>query len=254
MGLFPDEKRQKLNNQLALGFQQSLLSKEGKEAEKYLKDRKITDKLIEDFRIGYCPKAVKLPGILEYMSGRVMFPIIDEFENVVAFSGRKPTSEKGAWFHEKFSKSFFPYGLNLAWKNIVRTNMVIVVEGQIDVISMWRHGFHNTVGVLGGALTEEAVSKLARFTNRFITIFDADKAGRESAIRANNLLKDYECCGYSHLDVFLNYNGDLYDPDDFLKNYGTSAMVKAIKRVSQQKKQKKKEREIEEILLCQKEK
>jgi len=246
MGLFFDEEQQEKYNKLSRKFHEILIGPDGEKGRQYFKSRNVSDDLLEKFMLGYCPENVKLSEKFSYLSGRIVCPIIDELGNTIAFSGRKIDSKD--WFHDTFQKSFFLYGLNVAWKNILKTNSIIIVEGQFDVLSMWKHGFTNTVGVLGGVLAEEGIIKLARFTNRFITIFDGDLAGICAASRVMDFLKDYESSGYEHLNVCLRIDQKEYDPDEFLEKYGTSGMISFIKKASDNKREKRKSKKIEDLI------
>ena len=252
MGLYKQNVEQEKHNKLSDRFHKILMSEEGSEARSYLANRKIKRNSIEQFKIGYCPDKKGLSGLLSYMSGRAVFPVIDEFENTTAFTWRiirKKREKEQAWLHESFPKTYFPYGLHIAWKNIIKQNSVIIVEGQIDVIRMWQHGFTNTVAILGGAFNDESIAKLSRFTNRFITIFDGDDSGRDAAQRTINFLQDYGSSGYEHLDVNLRINGKQFDPDEFLLERGSRQMVALIKKASDNRKKKKREQKIEDMIL-----
>lgn len=248
MPLFLEDEAQERNNKLTRKFHEALLGIDGEKGRQYLKSRDVPDYLIDVFSLGYCPENINLPEKFAYLSGRIICPIIDENGNTVAFSGRKIDTKD--WFHDQFQKSFFFYGLHAAWKNILKLNSVIVVEGQFDVLSMWKYGFTNTVGVLGGVLAEEGIIKLARFTNRIITAFDGDLAGMCAANRAGDFLKDYEISGYQHLNVCLRVGDIEYDPDEFLKKYGTSGMISFMKRSSENKKKEKKIKKIEDLVYA----
>ena len=240
--LFFEDEKQKKYNKLAERFHEILIDPDLKEkiGVDYLQNRKISKQSIDKFKIGYCPENIKLSGLLQHMSGRIIFPIFNEYNDVVAFSGRIPKDrqyiKKGesVWFHESFAKPFFPYGLNIAWPHIVFRNQVILVEGQCDVISMHEAGYFNTVGLTGGSFTGETFVKLARFTNTFITMFDGDMAGRASANRAKEILTEYKSSGYTHHNVSLIFKEDgknkEYDPDEFILKYGRNYMKKVIDR------------------------
>ncbi len=223
-------------NKLADKFHEMLIDPDSnKIGVNYLLERRIDKQDIEKFKIGYCPEDIKLSGLLSHMAGRLIFPIFDEYGNTIAFSGRIPRdkiSGENAWFHESFAKAMYPYGLNLAWQHIVFRNQVIIVEGQCDVIAMHKSGYPNTVGLLGGSFTEETFAKLARFTNRFVTMFDGDMSGREASVRAKDVLTPYKSSGYYYDNVLLvfkeNNKNVEFDPDEFIKKYGRNYMKKVI--------------------------
>lgn len=243
MSLYPEGKKKDQYHKLAKYFTEFLKKQpEDSKVTKYLERRGINGKAIDKFEIGYCKKDLSLPKYLERMHGRIIFPIADEYGDIVAFSGRLPMEKHEVpegekhWFHESFPKSFFLYGLNVAWPHILKNNHVFIVEGQTDVITMHQFGFLNTVGVLGSALVTENVAKLARFTNRFVTIFDSDEGGRKAGIRTSEFLADYSD-DYDHIDVNLRTKAKNYDPDEFLKKFGSKKMVKRIKRSIENKKE-----------------
>jgi DNA primase len=243
MSLYLEDKKQDQYNNLANKFHEILVGPESKAkiGADYLSGRGVDRKTIDDFKIGYCPEKVQLPGLLAYMAGRVIFPIFDEYGNVIAFSGRIPKTKEfikkseSVWFHESFSKTLFPYALNIAWPHIVFRNQVIIVEGQFDVIAMHNAGYLNTVGLLGGSFTEESFAKLSRFTNTFVTMFDGDMAGREAASRAKDVLTEYKGSGYNYNNIQLIFKKDginkEYDPDEFISEYGRTYMKKVVDKV-----------------------
>jgi len=255
--LYWEGKRQVFYNKLADFFKEKLINeKDDSDVKKYIDKRKINKDLIDKFKIGYCSEDQNLPNHLSMMKGRLIFPIINEFGDVVAFSGRIPkdrkllTSDEKHWFHESFPKSHFLYGLNVAWLDILKKNYAFVVEGQTDVTTMHRFGFHNTVGVLGSSLVDEGISKLTRFTNRIITIFDSDKAGRIAAARTSDILKNYKH-SYDYIDVNLKNKEINYDPDEYLNKFGSKKLINRVRHYSQMSKQRREEltiKSLDEIL------
>jgi len=113
-------------------------------------------------------------------------------------------------------------------KNIFEKDYIIIVEGQTDVIACHKFGLSNTVGVMGTALTNDAISKITRFTRRFVLLFDGDKSGRNAAKTSREYLlkhKDYEV-----IDIPLIYKGTPYDPDDFLNKFGPKKIITSIEK------------------------
>ena len=153
-------------------FQKALVyAPDSEVARNYLEQRRISKETIEKFSIGWCPVNKKTEtGLIKRFRGRVIFPVKNEYGNVIAFSGRAVDKEnKPKWTHEYgfLSKSFFLYGLNISYPEIVKKGYVILVEGQIDLIQMYQHGFLNAVALMGCSLTEQHISKLFRFTRKF---------------------------------------------------------------------------------------
>ena len=182
---------------------------ENKFALDYLHGRAVTDKTIDDFRIGYAPlewrnlfehllsrgvseKDMIETGLIKKQDsakpydtfrGRIMFPISDSAGRTVAFSGRileaDPKSPKYLNSPETslFNKSEILFGFDKAKKDIRLRDYSILVEGQMDLIMLHQSGFSNAVASSGTALTAEHLIKLRRLSNRIIMAFDGDRAG-----------------------------------------------------------------------------
>ncbi|MBQ6847393.1 MAG: DNA primase [Clostridia bacterium] len=150
---------------------------------------------------------------------RVMFPIINIRGNVVGFSGRAmPGEDKqgGKYVNTSdtpvYKKSINLFGINIA-KNHCAERMILV-EGNMDVISLHQAGFPNTVAPMGTAFTEEQASLLSRYTKEIILTMDADEAGQKAIKRAAGIL---EKTGLK-VRVISIPNGK--DPDEFIKKNG----------------------------------
>lgn len=223
---------QEVNNNLSNLFSSSLYNKEEEgsvEALTYLYDRGISDDLIDKFKIGWYPPNRFVPNKSPFLSGRIIFPIIDEYGDVRAFSGRKMDFKKGdeqpKYFHESYPKSFFLYGMNLAWRHILHSNRVILTEGQTDVIAAHKAGLRNTVGIMGSSLKFESFVKLNRFCDRYILMFDQDEAGIKCSNQAKQMLEKY---GKECIVVKLKTKEDDFDADSFSQRYGSRGLVKAV--------------------------
>jgi DNA primase len=211
---------------------------DGKIALEYLEnERKINKDLINKFQIGLCPENSKFSDSynkLEPLKGRVIFPIKDEFNNIVALSGRYPRNIKGEdpWWHESYNKSFFLYGLNLALDGILKKKYAIIVEGQFDVIKCHKFGLTNTVGTMGTALTANHIVKLLRFTDKLILMLDGDEAGRKNTNRIKDEFKGYIDHGFLEIyDVPLIVGESPYDPDEYLNEFGANALKNKIIKI-----------------------
>ena len=211
-------------NKAALDFYHYVLIKHkaGKRALKYLLDeRKLDERLIETFMIGFSPKdGVDLSNylinkkkykkedlieaglafysgqrVLDFFRGRVMFPLFDHRNNVVGFSGRAidESVSSGKYINTRdtlvYHKGSMFFGLNTAREEIKKLDKAIIVEGELDVISCFSVGIKNVVAVKGTALTENQVTLISRFTNNVCLCFDQDEAGYEATKRSLPVLE-----------------------------------------------------------------
>lgn len=205
---------------LAQEYYHYLLQKHeiGKWGREYLKEREINEKLIETFGLGFSPtgwdgltrylrdkKGFKEEmivksglgirgekGIYDRFRSRLMFPLLDSGGKVVGFSGRvlpglarknEPkyiNSPETAIYH----KSEMLFGLTQAKQEMRKKGQVVVVEGEIDMISSFAAGVTETVAIKGSALTEEMIEKLARLVETVIFALDADEAGEKAMKRS----------------------------------------------------------------------
>ena len=187
----------------------------GKRALEYLKNRGVSDKIIQTFRLGFAPTRNALTKYLlskkkfaredlvasgvafqkgydtvDFFRGRLMFPLIDHRDNVVGFAGRildnSTTTSKYINTRETliYHKGEQFYGLNITKEAIRRENQAIIVEGEFDVITCFENGVANVVAVKGTALTEAQVNLLGRFAQKITFCFDGDKAGQEAIKRS----------------------------------------------------------------------
>lgn len=253
------EKKEAISvNTLAATFYNYILTnhKVGKIAQEYLKNRGLTQELIKHFNIGYAPtgyenlkkflikKSFKegmliQNGLLVSKSGkvfdkfrsRIMFPIYDEFGDIVGFSGRiiDNNSKAPKYLNSPqtvvFNKSNIVFGLYHAKEGIRKEGFVIITEGQMDVISSHKVGVKNIVAPMGTAITDLQLKKLKRYTDQFYFAFDNDSAGEAAAFRAFKLASELDlvCKGISI--------GEFHDVDDMIKS-DPKLWEKAIKDAS----------------------
>jgi len=227
-------------------YQWFLLNSSGaQEARNYLKQRKISEKIIKEWQIGYAPndwrvlyqnlikKRYKEEDILaaglivksndggyyDRFRGRIIFPINDAFGNTVAFTGRilpileKEETPKYVNSPETivYSKSRILFGLDKAKLEIKKRNYTILVEGNVDVISCHEAGTKNTVAVSGTALTLEQIKILKRYSSNLILAFDFDASGQASTKRGIDVALSQEM----NLKVVVLPFGK--DPDECIK-------------------------------------
>jgi len=152
---------------------------------------------------------------------RIMFPIWDVNNNLIAFTARinpkkEATEKMGKYINspqgEVYDKSRVLFALNKAKNEIKKEDLAIIVEGQMDVISCHQHGFKNVVASSGTALTLEQVNLIKRYTNNVALAFDMDMAGQMAADRG---IKEVLAQGLSLKVIVLPYGKD---PDDCLRN------------------------------------
>lgn len=234
-----------INRDTARFFHSFLMSPGGKWELDYLTGRGLTVKTIKHFGLGAAPDSwdalihhlkekgytesdmlaanvigkSNRGGIYDRFRKRVMFPIINIRGNIVAFSGRAmPGEDKQAGKYVNtadtpvYKKSENLFGINFA--KSVCSERVILVEGNMDVISLHQAGFENTVAPLGTAFTTEQANLLSRYTKEIVLMLDADAAGQKAVRRASGLLEN------TGLSVRVVVIPDGKDPDEYIKKNG----------------------------------
>lgn len=156
----------------------------------------------------------------DFFRKRIICPVINVRGRVIAFSGRAmPGEENGRKYINTsdtlvYKKSENLFGINFAKNN--SDERVILVEGNLDVISLHQAGFTNTVGALGTAFTEAQAKLLSRYTKELILTLDADAAGQKAVRRAGEILKD------TGLNVRVAVVPDGKDPDEYIRKNGAA--------------------------------
>ena len=241
-------------NQIAQQFYQHYLhnSQTGKEALLYLNKRGLSLETIKMFGIGLAPKdhttLVKVltdkgysltdasdiglvknnkEGYYDAFYNRIMFPIVDDNNHILGFSGRifydDPAQPKYVNTEETviYKKGEMLYNLNNALPHIRKQGRVILCEGQMDVIALSNNGIKEVVCSLGTALTKEQAKLLAKYTKNVIICYDGDNAGIKATGKAFNVLT-----GFNTTSVTLP-NG--MDPDEFLKKNSKDDFINFLK-------------------------
>nr|CAH7713387.1 unnamed protein product [Callosobruchus chinensis] len=223
----------------------------------YLRQRKISLKIIDKFRIGYAPSS----GLKEYLNSsgikdeilidvglinknsrdyfydRLIFPIHNIMGKVIGFGGRALNSEQQPKYlnspeSQLFKKRENLYGLNLALSEIRKKQHLFVVEGYMDVIALHQAGISNTVAPLGTAISAEQIKNLWRFAKEISICMDGDSAGCHAAIRIAELVLPILEPGYTLKFVTLPGNKDPYDICNELE-YKTEDVLSAFNRSTQ---------------------
>lgn len=160
--------------------------------------------------------------LFDFFRNRVMFPIINDKGQVLAFGGRTMGNDKPKYINTGdtpiYNKRNNLFALNMLKKGTC--NDIILTEGYIDVISLHSCGIENAVASLGTALTENQSKLLKRRTNTVYISYDGDSAGQEANIRGLDILAG------EGLEVRVICLPDGYDPDDFARKFGKDEFMK----------------------------
>jgi len=214
------------------------------QALKYLSDRGLTAKTIKQYGLGYSPNHWDFA--LRYLSeknfteaemlkagliskndrgnrydrfrNRIMFPIVNVRNQVIAFGGRQFLEDHGPKYLNSpetpiFSKSYELFNLNLAKKQLSQRK-ILLVEGYMDVISLYQHGVFYACAALGTAFTSYHAKLLKRYADEVILCFDGDEAGQNATLKAINILKN------TVLDVRVLTLPLEDDPDTYIRKHG----------------------------------
>ena len=207
----------------------------------YVQKRGMTKSIVTKFGIGYAPDswnalvdAMRKKGytdkemieanlvgekngrVYDRFRNRLMFPIIDIRGNVIGFGGRVLDNSLPKYINTTetiiFNKGKNLFGLNLAKKT--KQDYLILVEGNVDVVTMHQYGFDNAVASMGTSLTDEQATLIKRFTDQVVLLYDGDAPGQKATRRAIPIL---EKVGVAV--KVLQIPNDM-DPDDYLKEFG----------------------------------
>ena len=232
-------------------FYDCLQEKQGEQARAYLAKRQMDPRMARKFGIGYSPdsydalfkhlkeKGFTLSDILksglvlenkdgkgyhDRFRGRLMFPIFDVQGRVVGFGGRILAKGEPKYLNSPetilFSKSRNLYGLNFA--KAAKKRELILVEGYMDMLSIYQAGFKNVVASLGTAFNNDHARTLKRFADDVILLYDSDEAGTNAALRAIPVLVK------NGFRVKVTQVPDGKDPDEFIKSKGAAEFSKLL--------------------------
>ncbi len=249
------EKLYRINAIAAEFFSRQLSLQRGRPARQYLNIRKMENAIVETFHLGYAPEGWgylvsylgerKVPLVLAERAGlvvsketsgyydrfrkRLIFPIEDLSGRVVAFGGRAiDDADMPKYLNSPespvYTKGKLLYGLSRTKDAVRDRDYAILVEGYIDLLSLWNAGVNNVVATLGTALTRDQVGLIRRFTRNVAVIFDPDEAGRHAVERSLKLFLEERM----HARVVVLPEG--CDPDDYVKHNGAPALEELIAR------------------------
>jgi DNA primase len=206
--------------------QQSALSNQQKQVLRSAQDDKSAGMITENREL----RTENSPAIYSKFRNRVMFPICNDQGKVIAFTGRTLSTDEKAgpkYLNSPetaiYSKSRVLFNLDNAKEAIRKLDYSILVEGQMDCISVYAAGFHNVIASSGTAFTELQAKLLGRFSKNIVVNFDPDTAGARATERTLGLLVEEEF----NIRVLTLETG--FDPDLFLRRKGKDAYGAALK-------------------------
>ena len=253
---FEDDKTAKLksriyqiNEETAKFYHENLYKPTSKQAQEYIKKRRLDNKTLKSFLIGYSGnfdelyRMLKLKGFsneeilasslvnktddgkfIDRFRKRLMIPIQDTRGRFIAFGGRVLDDSKPKYINSPenlvYSKGRQLFGLNVAKKG--DTKKLIIVEGYMDAISLYQRGITNVVASLGTALTEQQGWLLRKNCEQVIIGYDADGAGQAATLRGLEILQNMGC----DMRILQIYGAK--DPDEFVNKYGPERFLKCV--------------------------
>lgn len=240
-------------------FEQQLHSPHGETARAYLAQRGFAPDVVKSLGLGLTPPEPF--GLVRYLRGRgfhaqdlvdaslasistqtgrprdffinrIMIPIRDPQGRLIAYGGRTtdqdPAKYKNSKGTEFFDKGRTLYALDRARKAMREKGRALLVEGYLDALQLHRFGFHETVGVLGTAVTKDHLQQLAAHTKLLYLVLDGDRAGLAATLKTVD-----EALGVAHtgLDVrVVRLPGQKMDPDEFVLAEGAEALEKLLQQ------------------------
>lgn len=241
-----------VNKEAAEFYHQNLYKPTSKAGQEYIKKRKLDNNTLKSFLIGYAGDNNELYAYLKSQgfneeemlassligrseSGRyydkfrhrIMFPIQDVRNRVIAFGGRVLDDSKPKYINSPenivYSKGRNLFGLNVAKRGTTgMLKRILIVEGYMDAISLYQRGITNVVASLGTALTDAQGRLLRRSSEQVILGYDADGAGQTAIMRGMEILKNMG------VDIRVLQISGAKDPDEFVVKYGPDKFRKCM--------------------------
>ena len=234
-------------------FHQNLISEAGKPAREYLAKRGISMQTATIFGLGYSIGRTQLVAFLsakgyskenmqeaglvdvsqsgnavDTMAGRLIVPIINNLKQVVAFGGRVLDDSLPKYKNTRetvlFNKSKEIFGQHSVKRLKLETavNELIVVEGYMDVISLFQSGVKNAIASMGTSLTQEQAKLIRRYVNKVVICYDGDGAGQKATMRGLDILYN------QGLEVRVVSLPEKLDPDEYVRKYGKESYLKML--------------------------
>ena len=237
-------------------FHQQLFDSANKEALDYLIRRGLKKNIIEEFQLGYVPwennfyeellkkyseKEINLTGLyyqndktgkfIDRFNSRVTFPINNVIGDTIAFGGRIVNVSRLAKYinspeTEFYKKGNMVFNLDKAKDSRSETNEVLIVEGYMDVVSVYSSGIKNVIANSGTALTERQINLIWKFFSNPIICLDGDESGRKAALRIAEKL--FPLINEKN-KIYFSAMPDGTDPDDLIKHKGKDGLLNLLK-------------------------
>ena len=244
-----------LNRDAARFYHSQLMADTGRAGQEYVTGRGITA-MVKPFGLGFAPdswqsltdamsakgytrqelidaglaRVGKNGGLYDYFRNRLMFPVIDVRGSVIGFSGRILGDGEPKYLNSPdtlvYSKSRSLFALNLAKKS--KSGYILLVEGNIDVVSLHQAGFDSAVASLGTSLTADQARLISRYAQQVVIAYDSDSAGQKAVQRAISILQPLD------IKVKVVQIPGAKDPDEFIQQNGPSAFRNLIERSGNQ--------------------
>ena len=238
-------------------FSQELFRAENKESLEYLLKRGLKKNIIEEFQLGYVPwknnfydelikkyseEEINLTGLyykndksgkyIDRFNSRIIFPVNNITGETIAFGGRIIRESKLAKYinspeTEFYKKGNMIFNLDKAKNLRSETKEVLIVEGYMDVVSVYASGIKNVIANSGTALTERQISLIWKFFSNPIICLDGDESGQNAALRIAEKL--FPLINEKN-KIFFSIMPDGKDPDDFIKQNGKEGLINLLKK------------------------
>ena len=236
-------------------FFKQLFNKENKFALEYLEKRGVKENIIKEFKIGYVPKnnkffnqlfkefkidEIEKTGLyykiensnqyIDRFKNRIIFPVQNYADNIIAFGGRILNNDKLAKYINSPETEFYKKGnqlfnLNRAKDERPHTDELVIVEGYMDVLALYSNNIKNVISNSGTALTEKQIEIIWRYFSNPIICMDGDMSGQKAALRIAERLIPFIT---ENNKLFFSILKEGEDPDDVIKKSGKEAFLKVL--------------------------
>tara|TARA_B100000575_G_C23126318_1_gene652590 strand:+ start:566 stop:2347 length:1782 start_codon:yes stop_codon:yes gene_type:complete len=236
-------------------FFKQLFNEENKFALEYLEKRGVKENIIKEFKIGYVPKnnkffnqllkefkinEIEKTGLyykiensnqyVDRFKNRIIFPVQNYTDNIIAFGGRILNNDKLAKYINSPETEFYKKGsqlfnLNRAKDERPHTDELVIVEGYMDVLALYSNNIKNVISNSGTALTEKQIEIIWRYFSNPIICMDGDMSGQKAALRIAERLIPFIT---ENNKLFFSILNEGEDPDDVIKKSGKEAFLKVL--------------------------